>query len=267
MKVGIAGMGAIGLTVAMALDRGEVPGMALAGFCASTKTRGAELNLMLTKPVATYDLNQIADHCDIVLECLPPQLFSNIANPVVRAGKTLIVLSVSQLLDRADLIERAKATGTRIIVPSGAMAGIDALKAVAVGTLTSVTIKTSKPVAGLINAPYLSKVDIDLTSIKEPYQLMAGSVTEIAKEFPANINVAAALSLAGLGPAKTRMEIWADPSLKLNRHTVAVLSDSSDFTITIQNRPSTENPATGKITAQSVIALLRQMTSTVVIGT
>ncbi len=147
------------------------------------------------------------------------------------------------------------------------MLGIDALKAVAVGEIKSVTIKTSKPVAGLLNAPYLSKIDIDLSAITEPYRLMAGSVTEIAKEFPANVNVAAALSLAGLGPDRTKMEIWADPSLDHNLHSVTVESDSSDFTVTIQNRPSEENPATGRITAQSVIASLRQLTATVIVGT
>ncbi|AKS45357.1 aspartate dehydrogenase [Octadecabacter temperatus] len=267
MKVGIAGMGAVGLSVAKALDRGTLQGLEFAGFCASSDSRGAELNKALTTPVPIYGMDSIADHCDIVVECLPPARFADIADPVIEAGKTLVVLSASQLLGRADLIERAKETGARIIVPSGAMLGIDALKAVAVGELKSVTIKTSKPVAGLLNAPYLAKVDVDLTKIKEPYRLMAGSVSEIAKEFPANVNVAAALSLAGLGPERTKMEIWADPSLSHNLHTVGVTSDSSDFTVSIQNRPSDENPATGRITAQSVIALFQQMTSNLIVGT
>lgn len=267
MKIGIAGMGAVGLNIAMCLDRGELSGFELTGFCARSAERGAEFNAHLTTPVPNYDMMQIADHCDIVLECLPPQLFEAIAGPVIDAGKTLVALSASQLLGCNDLIERAKETGARIVIPSGAMLGIDALKAVAVGTINSVTIKTSKPVAGLINAPYMSKVDVDLAAIKEPYRLMAGSVMDIAKEFPANVNVAAAVSLAGIGPERTQMEIWADPSLSHNLHMVTVQSDSSDYSVTIQNRPSEENPATGRITAQSVIALLRQMTSTVVVGT
>jgi aspartate dehydrogenase len=98
-------------------------------------------------------------------------------------------------------------------------------------------------------------------------QVIAGSVTEVAREFPANVNVAAAISLAGLGPDKTSMEVWADPSLTRNTHSVEVTSDSSDFTMSIQNRPSAENPATGIITAQSVIALLRRFHSTLQVGT
>ena len=98
-------------------------------------------------------------------------------------------------------------------------------------------------------------------------QVIAGSVTEVAREFPANVNVAAAISLAGLGPDRTRMEVWADPSLKRNTHSVEVISDSSDFTMSIQNIPSDENPATGIITARSVLALLRRFHATLQIGT
>jgi aspartate dehydrogenase len=267
MKVGIAGMGAIGLKVAQALDRGEIPGFSLAGFCARNDARGAEFNAMLSSPVAQYPMEEIADHCDFVIESLPPQTFQTLARPVLLAGKILIVLSASQLLGQDELIQLAKENGGRIIVPSGAILGIDALKAVAVGELKSVTIKTSKPVAGLLNAPYVKKLGIDLTTIDAPLCLLSGSVMQIAKEFPANVNVAAAFSLAGLGPDLTKMEIWADPSLERNLHTVTVQSDSSDFTVSIENRPSDENPATGRITPQSVIALLSQMNSTLKIGT
>lgn len=267
MKIGLAGTGAIGFKVAQYLDRGEIPGHVLAGFCARTDAGAANFNATLTSSVPRYTFTDLAEHCDIVVECLPPQIFQDIAYPVLAAGKTLVVLSASQLLGRDDLVQLAEKNGGRIIVPSGAMLGIDALKAVAVGELKSVTIKTSKPVAGLLNAPFLAKANIDLTTIEGPYCLLSGSVSEVAAEFPANVNVAAALSLAGLGPDRTRMEIWADPSLERNKHTVTVTSDSSDFTMTIQNRPSEENPATGRITPQSVIALLRDMNPTLKVGT
>jgi len=267
MKIGIAGLGAIGLKVALSLDRGEILGFSLAGFSARTQERATEFNSMLKSPVPQYELEDLAQHCDLVVECLPPYLFLDLARPVLMAGKTLIVLSASQLLGHDDLIDLAETYGGKIIVPSGAMLGLDAIKAVAVGEIKSVTIETRKPVAGLLNAPYLAKSGIDLTGITEPSRILSGTVSQIAKEFPANVNVAAAVSLAGIGPDLTRMEIWADPSLQRNIHTVRVVSDSSDFTMSIQNRPSDENPATGRITPQSVIALLRQMTATLKIGT
>ena len=161
----------------------------------------------------------------------------------------------------------AEDTGAKIVIPSGAMLGLDAIKAVAVGQIDSVVIETRKPVAGLIKAPYVAQMDIDLTTLTEPSLILEGSVTEVARAFPANVNVAAAVSLAGLGPDRTRMEVWADPALNRNKHTVRVTSDSSDFRMSIQNRPSAENPATGRITALSVIAFLRQKSAVVWVGT
>lgn len=267
MKIGIAGMGAIGLRVAQELDRGGIPGCTLAGICARNADRAAEANAILSSPAPVYALAEIADHCDVVIETLPPQLFMDLAVPVVQAGKELIVLSASQLLGQEALFDLAAKTGARIIVPSGAMLGLDAIKGAAVGALHSVVIETRKPVAGLAKAPYVVDNGIDLSNVAGPMLVLGGTVTEVARVFPANVNVAVAVSLAGFGPDKTRMEVWADPALDKNKHTVRVTSDSSDFEMTIQNRPSEENPATGKITALSVIALLRAKTAVLQVGT
>jgi len=267
MKVGIAGMGAIGLRVAEALDQGQIDGAFLSGFSARNDERAQELNKHLSKAVPHYTLSEIANHCDIVIEALPPTLFEELAMAVLRAGKTLVVLSASQLLGRQDLIELATETGARIVIPSGAILGLDAVKGAAEGTLETVVIETRKPVAGLIKAPYVKQKGLDLHSLNKPQLILEGPVTEVARVFPANVNVAAAVSLAGIGPDRTRMEVWADPSLERNLHTVRVTSDSSDFSMSIQNRPSDTNPATGKITALSVIAWLREQTAVLQIGT
>ncbi len=267
MKIGIAGLGAIGLHVAQELDRGGIPGCELAGICARNDDRAAEANATLSTPVPNYPLSDIANHCDVVIETLPPQLFMDLAEPVVRAGKELVVLSASQLMGQQALFDLAEKTGAKIIVPSGAILGLDAIKGAAVGTLHSVVIETRKPVAGLAKAPYVIDNNIDLSNLGEAKLVLGGAVTDVAKVFPANVNVAVAVSLAGYGTDKTRMEVWADPALEKNQHTVRVVSDSSDFTMTIQNRPTEENPATGKITALSVIALLRQKTSVLQVGT
>jgi len=267
MKVGIAGTGAIGLNVAKVLESGGIPGCSLAGIAARTPERAAGVSNVFSTPVAFLSFGELAAECDLVIEALPPALFDDLARPVLENGKALVVLSASQLLGRDDLIDLAGAFGGRILVPSGAMLGLDAIKAVSVGDLDSITIETRKPVAGLLRAPYLQKAGLDLNGLTEATCILAGSVTEIATEFPANVNVAAALSLAGIGPDRTRMEIWADPTLARNMHTVRVTSDSSDFSMQIQNRPSAENPATGRITPQSVIALLKDLTSVLRVGT
>ncbi|SLN69918.1 L-aspartate dehydrogenase [Roseovarius albus] len=266
-NIGIAGTGAIGAKVARALDQGDIPGFHLAGVAASSQARSDELNATLSKPAPFMSFGDLARECDWILECLPPAQFVDLARPVLSAGKTLIVLSCSQLLEHPNLISYAQEQGARIVVPSGAMLGLDALKAAAVGEIQSVVIETRKPVAGLIKAPYLAKAGIDLAGITEAVRVIEGSVTEVAREFPANVNVAAALSLAGIGPDRTRMEVWADSTLERNTHTVRVTSDSSDFTVAIQGRPSLDNPATGLITPLSVIALLRNQSATLQVGT
>lgn len=267
MKIGVAGIGAVGAEVARSLDRGGVPGCILSGIAARTAEKAAVFNETLKQPVPFYSFEDLAEASDYIVEALPPALFSDLAAHVLRAGKHLIVLSASQLLGRDDLISLANESGSRILVVSGAILGLDALNAAHIGKIHKVKIITRKPVDGLVKAPFVARSGLDLTVLREPMQVIAGSVTEVAREFPANVNVAAAISLAGLGPDRTRMEVWADPSLKRNTHSVEVISDSSDFTMSIQNVPSDENPATGIITARSVIALLRRFHATLQVGT
>ena len=267
MKIGIAGTGAVGLGVASALAEGRFPGCELAGISARNAEKAEAVARELSVPVTCKTFDSLAQDCDLVVEALPPDQFENLARPVLENGKMLIALSASQLLGRDDLIDLAAQTGGRILVPSGAMLGLDAVKAVSQGEIRSITIETRKPVAGLLTAPYLLEMGLDPDGITEATCILAGSVTEVARVFPANVNVAAALSLAGIGPDRTRMEVWVDPALSRNLHTVRVTSDSSDFTMQIENRPSAENPATGKITPQSVIALLRDLQAVLKIGT
>jgi aspartate dehydrogenase len=176
------------------------------------------------------------------------------------------VLSAGALLEHDDLIRIAKQSGGQIVVPTGALIGLDAVTAAAEGTIHSVRMITRKPVRGLAGAPYLVENNIDIESITEPLKIFDGTAREAARGFPANLNVAVALSLAGIGPDRTRLEIWADPALTRNTHRIEVESDSADFTMSIENIPS-ENPKTGRITALSVIAYLRKQRSPLRVGT
>ena len=117
---------------------------------------------------------------------------------------------------------------------------------------------TRKPVNSLAGAPYLVENDIRIEDIREPLRVFSGSPREAAVGFPANLNVAVALSLAGIGPDRTSLEIWADPTLSRNVHRVEVEADSASFTMSIEGVPS-ENPKTSRITALSVISYLRKL--------
>jgi aspartate dehydrogenase len=150
-------------------------------------------------------------------------------------------------------------------VPTGALVGFDAVRAAAEGTIHSVNMVTRKPPAGLEGAPYLIEHGISVSGVKEPLRVFAGSAREGARGFPANVNVAAALSLAGIGPDRTQLEIWADPTVTRNTHTITVDADSVRFSMTIENVPSA-NPRTGKLVALSVVAALRGLVSELKIG-
>lgn len=263
-RVGIAGFGAIGQAVARALDAG-VPGLTLAAVAIRDPQRPPAATWQGAAPAWTT-LSGLADLCDVVVECAPAAVFRELSEPVLRAGKKLVVLSSGALLRNDDLIELAAAHGGQIIVPSGAILGLDALTAAAEGTIHSVTMITRKPPRGLLGAPYLETHGIDVAAITEPTRIFRGTPREAAIGFPANLNVAVSVSLAGIGPERTTLEIWADPGVTRNIHRVEVDSDSATFSMAIQNIPS-ENPKTGRITAQSVVAALRKLTGALRVGT
>jgi len=263
-RVGIAGFGAIGQAVARALDAG-VPGLTLAAVAVRNPRRPPAVTWQNAAPEWTT-LSDLAGLCDVVVECAPAAVFRELSEPVLRAGKKLMVLSAGALLRNDDLAGLAAAHGGQILVPSGAILGLDALTAAAEGVIHSVTMITRKPPRGLLGAPYLDTHGIDVMAITEPTRIFRGTPREAAIGFPANLNVAVSVSLAGIGPDRTTLEIWADPGITRNLHRVEVDSDSATFSMEIQNIPS-ENPKTGRITAQSVVAALRKLTSALRVGT
>jgi aspartate dehydrogenase len=265
LRVAIAGLGPIGKGAAEALDEG-IEGLVLAAVSAQHPEKHHDwLGKLKTKP-AVLPIEQLSDLADIVIECAPARLVRSIVAPFVAKGKTAIVLSAGALLENEDLIELAKQHGGQIVVPTGALIGLDAVTAAAIGEIHSVRMVTRKPVQGLSGAPFLVENNIDIDDIKEPLKIFDGTAREAAKGFPANLNVAVALSLAGIGPDRTRLEIWADPALTRNVHRVEVESDSARFSMSIENIPS-ENPKTGRITALSVIALLKKQRAALRVGT
>ena len=265
LKVGLAGLGAVGLGVARRLEAG-IPGLVLAAVAVRDKEKARRNLPQIGARIPVVAAEALAQSCDVVVECLPPQLFRDVANSAIEAARIFMPLSVGQLLENWDLVARAKETGARILVPTGALIGLDAVRAAAEGTIHSVTMITRKPPSGLDGAPYLVERGISLQELKAPLKVFDGSAREGARGFPANVNVAAALSLAGVGPDKTRLEIWADPAIDRNTHRIDVDADTARFSMTIEGIPS-ENPRTGRIVPLSVIAALRGLVSEFKVGT
>ncbi len=262
--VAIAGLGAIGLPLAHALDAG-VPGLTLAAVAVRDQATAAPKLSSFRVPPPMVDLAELAD-CDIVVEAVPPALFERVAMPAIEEGRVFVPCSVGALLPRMHLVRRAQQTGARIVVPTGALLGLDAVRAAAEGRVESVTLETRKPPAGLEGAPYLVAHGIEVQGLTKPLCVFRGNALDAAAGFPANVNVAAALALAGIGPVRTHVEIWADPTVTRNTHTIRVEAEAARFTMTIEGVPSEENPRTGKLTTLSVLACLRGLVNTLKVG-
>jgi len=264
LRIAIAGLGAVGQKLAESLDAG-VPGLELVAVSAKNKQAAEQRLSSLQRRVPVVDLDQLEPLSDMVVECAPAGLFRQVVQPFAMSGKIAVVLSAGALLTNMDLIDIVRHSGGQIVVPTGALLGLDAVTAAAEGRIETVRMITRKPVRGLLGAPYLVENNISIDDINEPLRVFSGSPRDAALGFPANLNVAVALGLAGLGVDRTTLEIWADPALDRNTHTIEVISDSASFTMSIANIPS-ENPKTGRITALSVLAYLRKLRAPLRVG-
>jgi aspartate dehydrogenase len=178
----------------------------------------------------------------------------------------VIVLSAGALLSNDHLIQIAKEEGGTILVPTGSIVGLDAVIAAAEGDIQSVRMISRKPPSSFVGTPFSNENGTDLEGLAEPRKIFAGNAREAVKEFPAILNIGAALALAGIGPERTFLEVWADPKLERNVHRIEVVSDLAILDMTIENIQS-DDPKTVKIVSRSVIALLRKMNGHMRIGT
>jgi aspartate dehydrogenase len=251
-------MGVIGTHIARAIVAG-IPGVSLAGVHVRDPAKA--------KGFPALSLSDLIERSDLVVEAATQAALREFAPAVLSAGKNLMVLSVGGLLGVLDEWTRlAEKHGCRILVPSGAIAGLDGVKGCREGVVTSVTMETRKPPRGWAGAPYIEAKRIDLDAIREETLIFEGTATDACRAFPANVNVVAALSLAGVGPERTRIKVFAVPGLARNTHRITLEGEFGRLQIQVENVPS-ENPRTGKLSYLSAIALLKDLGATVRIGT
>lgn len=257
LKVGIVGMGVIGRRVADALTRG-IPGTTLVGVSVRQPATATGY------PVLALD--ELIERADLIVEAATQAALREFGPAVLSAGKHLMVLSVGALVSVLDgWAALAEKHGCRILVPSGAIAGLDGVKGAREGAITAVTMETRKPPRGLAGAPYIEQQGIDLDRITTETLVFEGPATEAVRGFPANVNVVAALSLAGIGPERTRIKIYAVPGQARNQHRITVEGEFGTLRIEVENVPS-ENPRTGRLSYLSAIAMLRELGAAVQVG-
>ncbi len=245
-KVGIAGVGALGSLVAKSFP--------LEGYA-----------LQAVSDLGTPDVNvpnvgfaDLAAQCDVIVECLPPAAVPDLAREVLSRGKTLVMISSCALVLYPELEELSAKHQGRIIVPSGALAGLDGVAGMKENGITESRIISTKPPKGFKNAPYIIEKSINIDQIMQKTMIFEGNVLEAAKAFPANVNVAASLALAGLGPTKTRVEVWADPQARGNAHEIIVTGAGSVIKSRIENVPDPTNPKSSQQAGYSIIAALKR---------
>ena len=261
--VAIAGLGAVGLPLARALDMG-VPGLTLTAVSVRDRARAAPKLASFRAPPPIVSLADLAE-CDIVVEAAPAAVFERVAMPTIEQGRVLVAVSVGALLPRMHLVRRAQQTGARIVVPTGALIGLDAVRAVAEGPIDSVTLETRKPPSGLEGAPYLLEHGIQVLGITEPLCVFRGQRDGCRGGFPANVTSPRRWHWPASADAHAGRDL-ADPGVTRNTHTTASEAEAARLTMTIENVPSAENPRTGKVTALSVLACLRGLVSTLKVG-
>lgn len=264
LTVGLAGLGAIGTMIAEAFAAG-IDGMRLIAIAERNVDHAKAVASGFATPPELTDIEGLLS-ADLVIEALPPFVFDQVAGPAIEAGRTFLPCSVGALLTRPELILRAAQTGARILVPTGAIAGLDAIRAMSAEDVQSIRLKTRKPPAGLLGVPYVDEQGIDLTKIEAPVCVFRGTALDACRHFPANANVAAALSLAGIGAEKTQVEIWAEPDLKRNIHEIHALSPSVNLSIVVENIASPANPKTSRLAPLSILACLRSQVGTIRVG-
>lgn len=263
MKVGIIGCGTIGFEIAKAIL--NIPNIQLVSLCDVERDRVEPLAALFSEKPTMNSLSELISKADLVIESASAKVAAMVLEEAIKKKKDVMIMSVGGLLGKEDLLAEAEKKGIKVYLPSGAIAGIDGLKAASCANLAKVTLTTRKPPLALKGAPYLS--NIDLSKIKKERIVFSGSAEEAIKGFPANINVAATLSLSGIGVKNTEVRIVADPKIDRNIHEIEIVGDAGRIFIRCENLPSPTNPKTSYLASLSAIALLKQIASSVKIGT
>jgi aspartate dehydrogenase len=271
MRVGIIGGGTIARLIVDHIKRGELPhaqAAVIMGRSAASRGRALaqEHGIAFATTIEAFN----ARRPEVAVEAASHDAVRDHAEALLAAGTSVIVLSCGALCDeelRERLENAARLGGAQLYVPSGGIGGLDALKAACVAGVDEVTIAVTKPPAAWRGIPYVEKLGIDLAALRGAYVLFEGSAREGVPHFPANVNIAAVLALAGIGFDRTRLRVVADPALRRNTHFIEVRGKSGSISVKLENVPAPENPKTAWLACYSALAALKAVKSPVRYGT
>jgi aspartate dehydrogenase len=274
MNVGLLGCGAIGSSLAQAILSGQAGNTQLVAICDVYKESVDALSSQLNNPslFVTTDPSALLRHdtIDLVVEAASQETVRLIAERVLTAGKHLLIMSIGALRDEAlttRIEELARKNDLKVYLPSGAICGLDGVKAASIEKISHIEITSTKHPKGLEGAPYLKEHSIRLSGLSKPTTVFQGTAKDAAQGFPKNVNVAVALSLAGAGVTNTKVTIIADPNATRTQHEITVQGDFGELYTKVRNFVHPSNPKTSYLAALAAISTLRKITEPIQIGT
>ncbi len=263
-RIGLLGCGAIGTQIALAIDSGKIPAKLTHVYDISKERASSLVSKLNTKPEITQNAALLASSpVDLIVEAASQNAVRDNALTILQNRKDLMIMSVGALLDESIfdvILEGCKDFKKQVYLPSGAIAGLDAIKSVK-DELESLVLVTTKNPKSLKDAKFFETSDINLDKIKESTTIFEGNAEDAVKLFPANINVAALLSLTGLGNKKTKVRIVADPNTDKNTHQIEANGKFGKISIKVENVPDQNNPKTSRLAILSAIECLRSICS------
>lgn len=257
MRIGVIGAGAIGRCLVEAVRAGQAGEHRVVVVAARSPERA-----LPGVPFTTDPLSLPRYGAELAVEAASQAAVRDYVIPLLAAGLDVLVMSVGALADpafAARVRDAARHAGRRVYIPSGALGGLDALKAGLLSGLEAVELTSTKPPAALQGAPYFAEHPVAWHTITGPTVVYEGPAIEAVRYFPQNVNVAAVLSLAGLGPERTWVRIVADPAATTNQHVVRARGGFGTLEVALSNLPSPDNPKTSWLAALSAIAMLRRL--------
>ncbi len=271
MRIGIIGGGVMARLILESVERGDLADASVVSIAGrSDASKGKPLAQAHQVPFVTSIDALLATQPDVVIEAASHEAVRSHALPVLERGIAFIVLSGGALTDdafRAKVEAAAARNKAMLYVPSGGIGGLDALKGVCAAGAEHVEIAVTKPPAAWKDIPYVERLGIDLDRMSGPVVLFDGTAREGVPHFPANVNIAAVLSMAGIGFDRTRLKVVADPALRFNTHFINIRGKTGTITIKFESVPAPDNPKTALLACYSAIAALKQLNSRVRYGT
>lgn len=256
MKVALVGCGNIGADLCIAQQKGDLA----ATIATLTDVDGERAQLLKRTFQLEADicaLDDAAASVDFLIECAGAGAVKEVVEAAIRHHKPCLVMSVGALMGQPELLEQARAHQVQVRIPSGALCGLDGVRNAMEAGLHHVMLTTRKPPKGLAGAPYLVEHNINVEDITEEQVIFEGNALEAVKAFPANVNVAGALSLNGIGPKETMVRIIADPNALENSHQIVAEGAFGRLEATTHNLPSPRNPKSSYLASLSACAELR----------